>query len=113
MCVCVVPASASTSEAPNPPPPMDNSPLCVPEVTGSKKLPSLTNEGMSGPLCVCVRECFVYIVYTGGRLVKSRLLVEDKDYVVLPEVVWKVFISWHGTAGYAIPSLPRIVSTVS
>ena len=43
-------------------------------------------------------------------MVKSRLLVEGKDYVVLPEVVWKVFISWHGTTGYSIPSLPRIVS---
>ncbi len=61
-------------------------------------------------VCVCVHE---YLVYTGGRLVKSRLLVEGKDYVVLPEVVWKVFISWHGSAGYAIPSLPRIVSIVS
>ena len=37
-----------TDLSPLRPPPIDNSLLCVPEPSGSKKLPSLTNEGRVG-----------------------------------------------------------------
>ena len=47
---------------------------------------------------------------TGGRLVMNKLLVEGKDFVLLPEVIWKVFVSWYCSTAYnSIPTLPRTV----
>ena len=74
------------------PGPIDNSVLCEPDILDSsqKKLPSLTNEG--------------------GLL--KHTLVEGRDFVPLPEEVWKVFTLWYGTADTTFygPSLPRKVS---
>lgn len=39
-----------------------------------------------------------------------QLLVEGNQFVLLPEVIWKVFTLWYGTAGYSNgPALPRLV----
>lgn len=48
---------------------------------------------------------------TGGRLVSNRLLLEGKDFILLPEAIWKVFVSWYSSSAYnIIPALPRTVS---
>ena len=40
----------------------------------------------------------------------NRLLVEGKDFVLLPEAIWKVFVSWYCSSAYnSIPALPRTV----
>ena len=52
-------------------------------------------------MCVCV----------GGRLDKNRPLIEGNEFVLLPELVWKVFVSWYGTVGYNSLALPRTVSS--
>ncbi len=88
--------------------PIENSTLCVQESSANKKLPSLTNEGKSETfsLAGCIGVC----VSVGGRLVGSRLLVEGKDFVLLPEAIWKVFVSWYCSSAYiSIPALPRTV----
>ena len=111
------------------PGPIDNSVLCIPDPSGSKKLPSLTNEGTHSiafcitsvyygvtPANLCILLCHnspllhdALVCVTGGRLVR-QLLVEGKQFVLLPEVIWKVFTLWYGTAGYSGgPALPRMV----
>ena len=53
----------------------------------------------------------VYI-HTGGFLVKT-VLMEGHHFFFLPDVVWKVFTSWYGTAGLqGGPALPRLVSII-
>lgn len=42
----------------------------------------------------------------GGRLKRSPQLVEGKDYVMVPEPVWRALYHWYG----ANLSLPRPVS---
>lgn len=71
-------------------PPVDNSDLCVVEPHSSKRLPSLTNEG--------------------GQILKNKVLIEDVHYVLLPEVIWKIFVSWYGNTGYVPLALPRTVT---
>lgn len=51
------------------------------------------------------------LLLPGGQLVRQQLLVEGNDFVLLPEVVWRAFTLWYGTAGHSGgPPLPRTVS---
>ena len=57
---------------------------------------------------------FGAVCAAGRRLVTNKLLVEGKDFVLLPEVIWKVFVSWYCSSAYnIIPTLPRSVSNPS
>ena len=44
-------------------------------------------------------------------MLKNEVLMEGNQFFFLPNVVWRVFTSWYGTAGHqGGPALPRIVS---
>ena len=38
------------------------------------------------------------------------MLIENVHYVLLPEVIWKIFVTWYGNTGYSPLALPRTVS---
>lgn len=64
------------------PGPIDNSNLVE---QAKHKVPALTGEG--------------------GRLRRSLVLTEGRDFHLLPDALWKALVQWHGGA----PSLPRQV----
>ena len=50
------------------------------------------------------------LISAGGFLQKKVDLLEGEHLFFLPNVVWKVFTSWYGTAGLqGGPALPRLV----
>lgn len=55
----------------------------------------------------------MFMMIAGGRLLTNKLLVEQKDFILLPEVIWKVLVVWYCSGTYSIPALPRTVSDAS
>ena len=54
---------------------------------------------------------FNYFYASGGKLLTTKILLEGKHYILLPEVIWKVLVSWYSSNAYSIiPTLPRMVS---
>mgnify|MGYP002153710608 FL=1 len=42
----------------------------------------------------------------GGRLKRDMMLVDGKDFKLVPDLVWKALSTWYGGS----PALPRTVS---
>lgn len=50
-----------------------------------------------------------HVMMLGGQILRSKVLIENVHYVLLPEVIWKIFVTWYGNAGYSPLALPRTV----
>ena len=44
----------------------------------------------------------------GGRLKRDMMLVDGKDFKLVPDLVWKALSTWYGGS----PALPRTVSVL-
>lgn len=58
-----------------------------------------------------VISCDVVFPSVGGQILKTKVLIENVHYILLPEVVWKILVTWYGNTGYAPLALPRMVYT--
>lgn len=64
---------------------------------------------------MCQRLCTVLYPHNlftlGGQILRTKVLIENIHYVLLPEVIWKIFVTWYGNTGYSPLALPRTVCT--
>ena len=49
------------------------------------------------------------LMCVGGQILRNKVLIEEVHYVLLPEVIWKIFVTWYGNTGYSPLALPRTV----